>query len=405
MYACTTNYADSTSDIGAWDHISASRTQPYHAMQVWDGVSGSKVHFDPSQARDNNLLDLVFPQPQNKMPDSVVATMTENTNLTSALLKRLATCQNLDIFSKTRVESIELGTDSDTADFSSWPIISHSSSSTKLAARLLIGADGFNSPVRTFSDIQSRGWDYDRHGVVATLKLPAASTHRVAYQRFLPTGPVALLPLPDNTASLVWTTTPAFAAKLKRLPPADFIAMVNAAFRLLPIDIEYMLSSMPDEGQAEEVSWRLPATSFDRSVVPDLVSDVQEGSVASFPLRMRHADTYVGERVALVGDAAHTIHPLAGQGLNQGLGDAKALAEAVDYAMSVGWDIGGSWALERYNATQWGKNSAMIGTVDKLHKLYSASSGPVVWARSLGLDAVNKLSFLKGGFMRAAAGR
>lgn len=392
-------------DIGAWEHVNASRTQPYHAMQVWDGVSGSSIQFDPIQMRDNNILDLIFPQPRTQMQDPIVATMNENPNLTSALLTRLSALPSTDIFSKTRVESITLGSDTPSLDLSSWPILTLSSRPTKLAARLLIGADGFNSPVRTFAGINSRGWDYDRHGVVATLKLNSSNaSYQTAYQRFLPTGPIALLPLPDNTASLVWTTTPAFAAKLKRLPPEDFLAMINAAFRLLPVDLEYMLAQMPDSGQAEEVSWREPATSFDRSIVPAKAVDVQEGSIASFPLRMRHADTYVGERVALVGDAAHTIHPLAGQGLNQGLGDARALAEAVDYAVSVGWDIGSSWSLDRYNAAQWGKNSAMIGAVDKLHKLYSAGSGPVVWARSLGLDLVNKADWIKGAFMRAAAG-
>jgi len=119
---------------------------------------------------------------------------------------------------------------------------------------------------------------------------------------------------------------------------------------------------------------------------------------------MRHADTYIGERVALIGDAAHTIHPLAGQGLNQGIGDAQSLAKHISYATEVGWDIGSTWALEGYNREQWAKNNAVLGTVDKLHKLYSAGSGPVVWARSLGLDAVERLGFVKGLLMRGAGG-
>lgn len=329
--------------------------------------------------------------------------MTENANLTSGLFTHLSTLPPIDIHSSTRVENIELGTETEEADLSSWPIVTLSSSK-QLAARLLVGADGQNSPVRTFAGIPSRGWDYGRMGVVATMRLSSApgGDARIAYQRFLPTGPVALLPLPGDMASLVWSTTPANAALLKLLPKEDFIAMVNAAFRLLPVDLAYMhtLSS----GQAEEVAWREPNTSFSHMQVPPKVVDVQDGSVAPFPLKMRHADTYHGQRVALIGDAAHTIHPLAGQGLNQGLGDAAALASHIEKAVNVGWDVGSSWALEGYTAEQWIKNNAMLGVVDKLHKVYSAESGPVVWGRSLGLDLVDKLGGLKGWFMRQAAG-
>lgn len=325
--------------------------------------------------------------------------MIENSNLTSALIKSLASAQ-IDIYDGTRVKTISLGEDTPSADLSSWPVVTLDTSTT-LAARLLIGADGANSPVRMFSEINSRGWDYDRHGVVATLKLaPGTNQPRTAYQRFLPSGPVALLPLPGDNASLVWSTTPDKAAHLKTLSPQDFTAMVNASLRLLPTDIDYM-HNMPS-GLHEEVSWRTSATTI-KIRTPEVIG-VQADSIASFPLRMRHADTYVGDRVALIGDAAHTIHPLAGQGLNQGLGDARALASQIAYSVKVGRDIGSSFALDEYNAAQWPKNNAMLGTVDKLHKLYSASSGPVVWARSLGLDAVDKMGWLKGFFMKQAAG-
>jgi len=131
---------------------------------------------------------------------------------------------------------------------------------------------------------------------------------------------------------------------------------------------------------------------------------VQEGSVAPFPLKMRHADSYITERIALVGDAAHTIHPLAGQGLNQGQGDVASLLRTITTAVESGQDIGSQLALEQYNSERYVANNALLGVCDKLHKLYSFESGPIVPLRSWGLQTVNSLGFLKGFLMRRAAG-
>ncbi|KAB2577771.1 Ubiquinone biosynthesis monooxygenase COQ6 [Lasiodiplodia theobromae] len=385
-------------EMGAWPHIDQSRVQPYQEMQVWDGVSDARISFDWAEV--------------SRQPDqpTTIAYMIENANLTTGLLKRLTELGGVTTFSPTRVESIQLGTDSpDGLDLSSWPVVTLSDGRT-LAARLLVGADGANSPVRAFAGIQSRGWDYGRHGVVATLTLEGPGwgglEHKIAYQRFLPTGPIAMLPLPGNMASLVWSTVPERAALLRSLSPTDFTAMVNAAFRLAPADLDY-LHAIP-ASQADEVAWRLPHATHNSSsgptALPMTVTAVQDKSVAGFPLKLRHADTYIGERVALVGDAAHTIHPLAGQGLNQGQGDAASLARAVAQAAQAGMDIGTQLALEPYVAERYQANNALLGVCDKLHKLYSVGTGPVVGLRSLGLRAVDKLGPIKGLFMRAAAG-
>ena len=398
-------------------------------MDVWDGVSGSRVHFDTLDKQGTGLLDALaemvpgsrFQASRRKdeagPENAVVATMCENGNLTAGLLQRLKNFETeqagtqVGLWDKTKVESIELGPEpenEESLDLSQWPIVT--TSHGQVAARLLVGADGANSPVRQFADIPSHGWDYNQHGVVATLSLShsfATNDLRTAYQRFLPTGPVALLPLPGNKASLVWSTSPQHAARLKQLSTEDFIAMVNAAFRLMPVDIDYMLTTLPASGQADELSWREPNTPASSTGLPSAfprVTGVQENTVASFPLRMRHADTYTGHRVALIGDAAHTIHPLAGQGLNLGLADAEALAKAIAYGVEHGMDIGSCWCLDGYNSERWAANNAMIGVVDKLKKVYSAGSGPVVWGRSLGLDIVNRLGAVKGGLMGAAAG-
>jgi ubiquinone biosynthesis monooxygenase Coq6 len=367
-------------------------------MQVWDGLTDSRISFDWAETKNAPF------QQQAPPPSSTIAYMIENANITTALQNRISDLGGIATFSPTRVESIAFGEETETLDLSSWPVATLSDGK-RLAARLLIGADGANSPVRTFAGIASRGWDYNRMGVVATLQLEEPKTgdseHKIAYQRFLPTGPVAMLPLPGNMASLVWSTLPERAARLKALKPEDFVAMVNAAFRLSSIDLTYLHTI--SEGQKEEVEWRQQHTPVQKSKVPLKVIGVQEGSVAPFPLKMRHADSYIMERIALVGDAAHTIHPLAGQGLNQGQADVASLVQTIKSAVETGQDIGSQLALEQYNSERYAANNAMLGVCDKLHKLYSFDSGPIVPLRSLGLQAVDKLGFLKGFLMRRAA--
>jgi ubiquinone biosynthesis monooxygenase Coq6 len=378
--------------IGAWKHLERDRVQAYQEMQVWDGVTGARIEFDwaPGSAPADG---------------TTIAYMNENLNLTSGLLKRLEELGGVSMFDNARVERIAYGEETDEVDLREWPVV-HLSGGKQLSARLLVGADGANSPVRSFAGIEARGWDYNRHGVVATLELEGegwGGEHtKIAYQRFLPTGPVAMLPLPGNYSTLVWSTTPGNASLLKRLSVKDFIAMVNAAFRLSPVDLEYMHTQ--ESGQAEEYAWRLEHTPFDYRAVPQTVMGVQEGTVASFPLKLRHADTYIAERVALVGDAAHTIHPLAGQGLNQGQGDVQSLAKTIEYAVTHGQDIGVTMSLEPYVSERYAANHVLLGVCDKLHKLYSVGSGPLVPLRSAGLSAVNALGPLKNFLMNQAAG-
>ncbi|KAK8049671.1 monooxygenase-like protein [Apiospora phragmitis] len=376
--------------IGAWGHLARERVQPYHEMQVWDGLTDARIEFDWETASTGRTI----------------AYMTENLNLTSGLLRRMDGIGGTDVFDKVKVENITLGEDKEELDLTQWPVV-HLSGGKQLAARLLVGADGANSPVRAFAEIESRGWDYERHGVVATLEMEdegwGGHDMKIAYQRFLPTGPVAMLPMPGRYATMVWSTTPRNAALLKSLPAEDFLAMVNAAFRLRTVDLEFMHTMQ--SGQAEELLWRLQHTHVNHQSVPQTVVGVQEGSVASFPLKLRHADTYIGERVALVGDAAHTTHPLAGQGLNAGQGDVESLARAIEYSVLHGQDLGTRMSLEPYNAERYAVNHVMLGVVDKLHKLYSVGSGPLVPLRSFGLNAVNAMRPLKNFFMEQAAGK
>lgn len=426
--------------IGAWDCLDQSRVQPYDEMQVWDAANDSSLQFDwRAEGRKYNA------------PPRTVATMVENANLTKGLLKRISNLGADDcLLTSTSVSSIENGQDdSDGHNLSTWPILSLSSSSatatstsgkSSLAARLLIGADGFNSPVRTFAGISSHGWDYNRHGVVATLKLEPRepthftdpnsldsfftdedttplSNHATAYQRFIPSlgGPIAILPLPDNHASLVWSTTPQVAAYLKTLSPESFAATVNAALTLSQADIKYLttLETKDPKFHSSELTWRLKHTPQTTPVTPPQVISVQPGTIASFPLRMRHTTSFTAPHIALAGDAAHTIHPLAGQGLNLGLGDVSSLASTIEYAVSHGMELGDPMTLERYSRDRYGVGLKMAGTTDGLNWLYQiGAEGGIIGdgllgsiagrVRGLGMKVVDSLPGLKERIMRNA---
>lgn len=231
--------------------------------------------------------------------------------------------------------------------------------------------------MRTYAGIQSYGWAYDTQGIVATLfhapRSPFQGPNTVAYQRFLPTGPIAFLPLSETASTLVWSTKPHLANALKAADPGILAGMINAAFRLPEVSLRYLHDRILEDGPAmtaaqfrEELAFRERSDMVDgrsafssltpigaagggvppadAELVPPRVTGLQAGSVASFPLRFSHAEAYVGEgagaRTALVGDAAHTVHPLAGQGLNLGIADAEALARAVDAALLSGGDVG-----------------------------------------------------------------
>lgn len=239
-----------------------------------------------------------------------------------------------------------------------------------------VGADGFNSPVRSYAGISSYGWAYDTRAVVATLthspRTAFQPPNTIAYQRFLPTGPIAFLPLSPTTSSLVWSTKPPLAAALVKVDPGILTSMINAAFRLPEVSMRYLHNIILDAGAEltplrikEEIAWREQSHDIDQysayasassdlattgippddsDSLPPMVVSIQPGTVASFPLRYNHADGYIGEgagsRTVLVGDAGHTIHPLAGQGLNMGLGDVESLSRCIQEAVLQGGDIG-----------------------------------------------------------------
>ncbi|GAA5815003.1 hypothetical protein MFLAVUS_008507 [Mucor flavus] len=404
--------------IGVTKHMALDRANGYRDMQVWDGVTDARIHLDSAILKDYGSKSL---------KENTIAYMVENLNVQSAALKRIEECRangsQIDLIQQVKVAEIEGPKEEEKnvdegLDLHDWPTV-HLDNGRKLKARLLIGADGINSPVRNFANIDSLGWDYDAQGVVATLKLDPTRPNNTAWQRFLPTGPIAMLPLSEGYASMVWSTTPAIAKALKNVSSTDFCNLVNAAFRMSHIDLKYLYKQIdmqtfkPACDISEEYHWRESVAKksmndqeiFDRefSLPPEIIQ-VQDKSRASFPFRLRNAESYVSDRVALVGDAAHATHPLAGQGMNQGLLDVECLSQLLEKGATEGQDIGSIHLLRQYASERYLRNIMMITSCDKLHRLFSTDAAPITWARSLGLNAVNNTGFLKAEIMKYAMG-
>ena len=228
-----------------------------------------------------------------------------------------------------------------------------------------------------------------------------------------------LCKIAENYGSLAWSTKPHIAAALKNLDSETLSALINASFRLPWSSLSYLYHQLIHSPHTlmQDIEWRSSSLSVDRhtlpaehSDVPPAVTAVHLESCASFPLKMSHAESYLGEadagglpkRTVLIGDAAHTVHPMAGQGLNLGLGDAKALADTIEEAVLEGADIGSKLALNPYPRRRYVTNHNVMSFIDKLHKLYAIEAQPVVWARSTGVEILNELPYLKGAMMGTA---
>ena len=330
---------------GAWLLISRERIGPYREMRVWDAgeelSAGGGIHFDSADIGESDLGHIV-----------------ENNLMQWALWECLASLKNVELINKVALESLEFGDDVATVQLNNGRI---------LTARLIVGADGARSHVRALAGIETRGWGYDQKAVVAHVNTESAHGE-TAWQRFLPTGPLAFLPLADGRSSIVWSTTPAQADELLALDTETFNAEVSRAS-------DRVLGAVVDSGQR-----------------------------AVFPLRLQHATRYTHPRCALIGDAAHTLHPLAGQGVNLGYLDAAALTEVVVAAHAAGLDPGDHPVLRRYERWRKGENIFSMATMDGLKRLFGNSSVTVGYGRRVGLRLVNRARPLKNLFMRRAMG-
>ena len=331
--------------LGVAGHLDG-HLQPINDIVVTDGRPGEKaapffLHFDHREIGDEPLGQMV-----------------ENRHLRLALRAALEGEEKVTLFAPDRIETFETGPSHVNVALAS---------GTELQAPLLVGADGRRSQVRESAGIRTFGWDYGQDGIVTTVEheLPHDG---VAQEYFLPSGPFAVLPMTGNRSSLVWTE--------RR-------------------DLARALLSLDDEGFSDECARRFG---------PYLGKMQPVGPRWSYPLSLQLAHDYVKPRLALVGDAAHGIHPLAGQGLNLGLRDVAALADVIVDARRLGLDIGSLVVLERYQRWRRFDNVSLALACDGLNRLFSNDIAPIRLLRDAGLGLVNRVGPARRFFMRLAGG-
>ncbi len=332
---------------GAWKAISRQRHCAYRRMQVED-----------RQARQR--LDLTA----GEFGMERLGTIVENDLVQWSLWQCLQNLGGIELLCPAQISDLRLDSDQ--------PVVSLADG-RQLATHLLVGADGADSVVRQALGIEQDYWCYAQQGIVGVVET-ARPNAGVAWQRFLPGGPLALLPLADGRSSMVWTRPSADAQRLLGLEDAEFLAELNAALQAA-------------DDQLDEF--------------PGGVR--QCGKRAAFDLSMQLGKTYASGRTALIGDAAHVVHPLAGQGVNLGLLDAAALVETVLQARQAGESPVSERSLQRFARWRRSESEIMARGIDSLRTLFGVES--LAPLRQLGLAAVSRSWVLKDGFIRRAAGR
>jgi len=331
--------------LGVWDGLAAARICPYTRMSVWDAEGTGAIAFDCAEVAAPAL-----------------GYIAENRLVQCALNARLQG-SGIDVRWQHPVSAAEIQGDGGCRLQFAY--------GGELACRLLVAADGARSPLRQQLGFRTREWDYGHHAIVATVATEKPHDN-TAWQRFLPTGPLALLPLGGDPqrrfCSIVWSIDSDRMPALLEADDAVFAQALGEAF-------EFRL------GRIEAVSAR-----------------------AAFPLRQCHAVSYVKPGVALLGDAAHAIHPLAGQGVNLGLSDAAVLAEELQRAAERGLEPGDEAVLLRYQRRRKSDNLLMMAAMDGFKRLFEQRALPVRWLRNAGMRGVGRVGPVKRALIRHAMG-
>jgi len=340
--------------------IAPAARRLFEAIEVWDAVAADAQPILDMVVTDSKLDDAVRPTfltfGGDVEPGEPFAHMVENRHLIDALVE------------KAKEVGVDLRADAVSGfEHAANAIEVQLASGETISARLLVGADGARSKIREQAGIASHGWNYDQSAIVTTVAHEREHNGR-AEEHFLPAGPFAILPLKGKRSSIVWTETACEAERMVALPDDEFHAELEKRFGLQLGDLTVV------------------------------------GPRRAFLLGLFTARSFIAERLALVGDAAHIIHPIAGQGLNMGLRDVAALAEAIADAARLGLDIGGVQVLERYQRWRRFDTMTMGVATDGLNRLFSNSSDVLRLMRDLGLGVVERMPALKRVFIREAAG-
>jgi len=326
--------------VGAWDGIVGRRATPFRRMKVWDGEQGGVTEFNSAESDEEHLGNIV-----------------ENRVIQLALHDVLESLPSVELCSPASLSDIDVATGQVNVSLDDGQVIT---------AKLVVGADGARSRVRELAGIAVSQSRYPQEALVASVQT-ALPQQDITWQRFLPSGPQAFLPLNGHRASMVWYHSSDEVARLKALPEDEFLAEMQATFPA-------------ETGQLEQVFAR-----------------------GSFPLFRSHAEHYVKHRIALIGDAAHTVHPLAGQGVNLGLLDAAVLAETLTDSRA-GSDIGTLSQLRPYQRWRRTENGLMINVLDGFYQAFKPQSTAVQKIRSAALDLAGRASPLRRLVMQHAMG-
>lgn len=342
--------------------LTAASQNLYTSLGIWQDVAVHAQAFTGIEITDSELKTAVRQSllhfGAEDEGEGAAACMVENHVLKEALIARVSRAEGVTYLAPETVLGFEAGINGVAVELES---------AGEIHCALLIAADGKKSSLRRMAGIKTIGWSYDQAGIVATLGFEKPHGGR-AIQHFLPAGPFAILPLTQNRVSLVWTEARQRAREIVALNDAEFLAEAK-----------------------KRIGGRFGALSI-------------EGPRGTFPLDMHLARAFVAERFALVGDAAHGVHPLAGQGLNIGLRDVAALTEVIIDGARLGLDTGAASELQRYERWRRFDSAFSAFAMDGLNRLFSNDNAPLRALRSVGLGLVDRAPALKKAFVREASG-